>query len=87
MQPVTVTPLDIGALTAALLVAGGALAVAWRTLAHNDRLRIKLDWLRSTNETLKSELKSYESATPADRKRTTLMPASSAGALQRKTKV
>lgn len=74
MHPTLVTPLELAVVLAALLVAGGALGVAWRTLAHNDRLRVKMDWLRSTNTDLQAQLRSYESATPADRKKTTLMP-------------
>lgn len=75
-------------LTAVLLLTCAALAmvVAWRALGHSDRLRVKLDWLRSSNEDLKAQLRSYDSATPADRKKTTLMPANVAGALTTKPK-
>lgn len=72
---------------AALLLTCCALAllVAWRALGHSDRLRVKLDWLRSSNEDLKAQLRSYDSATPADRKKTTLMPASVTAAKVKQT--
>ena len=70
-----------------LLVATvGALGIAWRLLQSNDRLRVKMDWLRSNAERMQAELKSYESVTPADRKRTTVMPTGMAGTLSAKRK-
>jgi hypothetical protein len=75
--------------TGLLLLLGstvGALAVCWRLLGQNDRLRVKLDWLRTSNNQLAQTVASYESATPPDRKRTTLMPVGMAGALSAKPK-
>lgn len=86
MHPTLVTPLELAVVLAALLVAGGALCVAWRSLKTQDRLRVKLDWLRSTSADLQAQLRSYDSVTPADRKRTTLMPAHTAGKLQVRAK-
>lgn len=69
-----------------LVAAVGAIAVSWRVLGYADRLRVKLDWLRASNERLQAELKSYDSVTPADRKRTTIMPTQMAGTLSAKPK-
>lgn len=57
-----------------LVAVAGALGVAWRTLGHSDNLRRKMDWLRQANEGLRREVNSYESVTPLERKKTTVMP-------------
>ena len=58
-----------------LLSTAGSVGVAWRTLNANESLRRKLDWLRQANDGLRKEVASYESATPPERKKTTVMPA------------
>ncbi len=57
-----------------LVATAGGIGVAWRTLGLNENLRRKLDWLRQANDALRKEIASYESATPAERKKTTVMP-------------
>lgn len=85
LQPVMMVLLWTGLL---LLLGStvGALAVCWRLLGQNDRLRVKLDWLRSSNHQLAQTVASYESVTPADRKRTTVMPTGLVGTLSAKPK-
>lgn len=85
LQPVLLVLLWTGLL---LLIGStvGALAVCWRLLGQNDRLRVKLDWLRASNQQMAQTVASYESVTPADRKRTTVMPMGLAGTLSAKPK-
>ena len=66
--------LALVAIVLLLVAVTGGIGVAWRTLGQHDNLRRKLDWLRQANEGLRREVASYESATPPERKKTTVMP-------------